>query len=62
MWQLNATIVPVIAGVLGMIKNRTDKHIKKITGNLSQYEIHKIALCGTAHLLRRVLHEPESNT
>ncbi len=28
-------------GALGMIKKDTDKHIKKITGRLSQYDIQK---------------------
>ena len=42
-------------GALGMIKKETHKKFEKTSGCLSQYEIQKIALCGTAHLFRRVL-------
>ena len=38
-WHLKTTTVPVIMGALGMIKKRTDKHINKITGCSSLYEI-----------------------
>ena len=44
----------VIMGALCMTKKGTDKHIKT-PSSPSLYEIEKIALCGTAHLLRRVL-------
>ena len=47
--------MPTIMGALGMIKKDTDKHIKKITGRLSQYDIRKTSLCLTAHLPRRAL-------
>ena len=41
--------MPVIAGALGMIKKGTSKHINKIPGSSSQYEIKTIALHETAH-------------
>ena len=47
--------VPVIVGTLCMIKKGTDKHINKISGCLSLYVLQTIALCGTAHLHRKVL-------
>ena len=47
--------MPVIVQAIGVIKKDTDKHINKIPGSPSLYEIQKIALCETAHLLRRVL-------
>ena len=53
LYHLKTTTLPVIVGALGMIKKRTDKHIYKITGH--SQPIQKIALCGTAHLLRRIL-------
>ena len=37
---------------LDMIKKGTDKYIDKIPGSSSRHEIQKIALCGTAHLLK----------
>ena len=55
MWYLKTITEPVIVGALGVIKKKgTDKNIR-ISGSPSQYEIQKIALCGTAHLLKRVL-------
>ena len=41
----------VIVGAPGMMKKGTDKHIKKIPGSPSFYEIQKIALCGTVILI-----------
>ena len=56
MWHLKTTIMPVIVWALGMIKKGRDKkHINKIPDSSSWYEIQKIALCRTAHLLRKVL-------
>ena len=42
MWHLKTTTVPVIVGALGMIKKGSDKHINKIPGSPSQYEIQKL--------------------
>ena len=38
----------VIVGTLDMIKKKTDKHINKIPGSSSLYEIQQIPLCRTA--------------
>ena len=54
MRQLKTTTMPEIMGALGIIKKGTGKHINKIPGSPSLYEIQNIALWGTAHLLRRV--------
>ena len=45
MWHLKTNIVPVIVGVLGMMKKGTDKHISKIPDSPSFYELQEIALC-----------------
>ena len=55
MLQLKTTSVTVIVRDPSITKNGTDKHINKIPGNPSQYEIQNIAYCGTAYLLGRVL-------
>ena len=39
MWHLKTTKVSVIVQALGTIKKGTDKHIKKILGSPSLYEI-----------------------
>ena len=55
MWNLKAIVIPVVVGALGMIKRKTEDHIKRIPGNPRLQESQKIVLNGTAHLLRRVL-------
>ncbi len=55
MWGLKTETIPIIIGALGMIKKHADKHITKIPGLTDMHNIQKIALLGTAHILRRVL-------
>ena len=55
MEHLKTTTKRVKVGALGMIQKGKDKHINKIPGNPTQYEINKFALGGTAHLLKRAL-------
>ena len=55
MWHLKTTVIPVVIGSLGMIKRKSEDHIKQIPGNPCLQELHKIVLNGTAHSLRRVL-------
>ena len=55
MWHLNATIIPVVIGAIGMIKKTTEEHIEQIPENPCQHKLQKIVLNGTAHLLRRLL-------
>ena len=51
---MKTQIVPVIIGALGVIKKGIDKQICKIPGNINVTE-QKIALLGSAHILRKVL-------
>ena len=55
LWHLNTTVIPVVIGALGMIKRKSEDHIKQIPGNPCLQELQKIALNGAAHFLRRVL-------
>ena len=57
MWNLKTTVIPVVIGALGMIreKSKSEDHIKQIPGNRCLYELQKLVQNGTAHLLRRVL-------
>ena len=55
MWHLKAIVIPVVVRALGMIKKKTEGHIKRIPGNPCLQELPKIILNGTAHLLRCVL-------
>ena len=55
MWQLKTTTIPVVVGALGVIKKGVDRYLSMIPGNPSLYEIQKIVLTGTAHILRKAL-------
>ena len=55
MWKVEVKTTPVIVGALGMIEENCRKELEKIPGKLSQYEVQKIALNGTAHTLRKIL-------
>ena len=55
MWHQKTITIPVVIGALGLIKKGTEKHIEKIPGEISLPELQKIALMGTAHILRKTL-------
>lgn len=57
MWHLKTKTIPVVVGALGLIKKGTNQFLEKIPGNPSLYEVQKIVLNSTAHLLRRALSE-----
>ena len=47
--------MPVVIGVLGVIKKGINKQISRIPGNINVPELQKIALLGSDHILRKVL-------
>ena len=47
--------MPFVVGALGVIKKKTENHVKRIPGHPCLQELQKIVLNGMAHLLRRVL-------
>ena len=47
--------IPVVIGALDMIKKGTEKHLEKIPASPNLGEMQKIALTGTAHILRKTL-------
>ena len=55
MWGMKTEVIPVVIGALGLVKKGLEKFTNKIPGNINIDEIQKIALLGTAHILRRVL-------
>ena len=54
MWHLKAIVMPVVVGALGMIKMKSEDHMKRIPENPCLQELQKVVLNGTAHLLRHV--------
>ena len=59
MWGMKMQIVPVIIGALGVITKGIDKQICNIPGNINVTELQKIALLGSAHILRSLIHQVE---
>ena len=55
MWGMKTCVIPVIIGALGLVKKGLENYTNKIPGNIQLEELQKIALLGTAHILRRVL-------
>ncbi|CAH3038514.1 unnamed protein product, partial [Porites lobata] len=55
MWGLKTTTVQVVMGALGTIKKDMENYSNKIPGNINIYELQKITLLSSAHLLWRVL-------
>ena len=52
---MKTVTIPVVIGALDMIKKKTEKHLEKIPGSPNLAEMQKIALTGTAHILRKTL-------
>lgn len=55
MWGVRAQVIPVVIGALGTMSKKFKDYLNCIPGNPSPIETQKIALCGTAHILRKVL-------
>ena len=54
-WKMKTTTLPVVIGALGGIKKGMTLKVEKIPGTINIEELQKIALIGTAHILRKVL-------
>ena len=55
MWHMKTQMIPVVIGCLGTIKKGLETFTSKIPGNVKVVDLQKIALLGTAHILRKVL-------
>ena len=45
----------MVIGALGLVKKELEKFIERVPGSISIILVQKIALHGTAHILRRIL-------
>ena len=52
---MKTQFVPVVIGALGVVKKGIEKEISKIPGKIKITELQKIALLGSAQILRKVL-------
>jgi hypothetical protein len=55
MWNVKTKVIPVIIGATGTISKTFRKYVSNIPGNHEVKELHKTAILGTAHILRKVL-------
>jgi len=55
MWNVQTKLIPVIIGATGTISKSFRKYMSNVPGNHEVKEPHKIAILGTAHVLRKVL-------
>ena len=49
MWKMK-TIIPVVAGELGVIKKGLEKLLREISGNINLWEIEKTTDCWERHI------------
>ncbi|XP_017768957.1 PREDICTED: uncharacterized protein LOC108557085 [Nicrophorus vespilloides] len=55
MWNTKTNVVPVVVGALWPLKIGFEKYLEDLPFRVSAEEVQKIALLGTAHILRKVL-------
>jgi hypothetical protein len=55
MWNVKTRVISVIIGVTGTILRSFRKYVSNIPANNEVTELRKIAILGTAHILRKVL-------
>jgi hypothetical protein len=55
MWNVKASVIPVIIGATGTISKSFRKYVSNIPGNRDVRELQKTGILGTAHILRKVL-------
>ena len=58
LWKVKTMVIPVVVGALGAIAERLLGWLAQIPGTISEVELQKSALLGTAQVLRRVLRLP----
>ena len=57
-WKVKITVIQVVVGALGAIADRLPGWPAQIPGTISEVELQKSALLGTAQVLQRVLRLP----
>ena len=54
-WKEKTKTIPLIVGALGVLNKSATKYLEEIPGKISVQEVQKIALLGTATILRKAL-------
>ena len=55
MWKMKTTVLPIVVGALGTMSKDFNKYLKQLPSDISSKQVQKIALLGTAHILRKIL-------
>jgi len=55
MWNVKTKVIPVKIGATGTISKLFREYVSNIPGKHAVKELHKTAILGTAHILRKVL-------
>ena len=55
MYNVKARAIPVLMGATGTISKSLRQYLSNIPGNQEIKEMQKIAILGTAHVIRKVL-------
>ena len=54
-WGMRTRIIPVVVGALGTLSSNSEKWVKELHASITNKDIQRIALLGSAFILRRVL-------
>jgi hypothetical protein len=55
MWNMKCMIVPAVIGATGIVTRGLWKNVEAIPGKHSIDSLHKTAVLGTSHIIRKVL-------
>ena len=55
MWNLKCTIISVVTGATGIVTRSLRKNLEAVPGKHSISSLHKTAILGTSHIIRKVL-------
>ena len=55
MWKTKTKVIPVVIGALGATSTQFQDHLEELPCQVYPSQIQKIALLGTAHIIRKVL-------
>jgi len=55
MWSLKCTIIPIIIRATGIAKRSLRKNLEAVPGKHSIDSLHKTAILGISHIIRKVL-------
>jgi hypothetical protein len=55
MWNLKCMIIPVIIGATGVVTRSLSNNLEAVPGKHSIDSLQKMAILGTAHIIRKAL-------